>query len=374
MSISSPGFYRPTWAEIDTEAFFKNASVLARRAGRARLLAVLKADAYGHGAVPLARILERRSPRGFWGFGVSSVEEGRTLREAGLKSRILILGSLFPFDSFDAALRYGLTPTVASRSSARALARAAARAGTRTPVHIKVDTGMGRIGMTPATAAEAIPDIAALPALRLEGVYTHLAQAENASRVREQLGLFDRLIHSLRGQGLSFLAHAANSEALLLRPESRYDMARPGLALYGVPPAPGVRGLVPVLTWKTRVVFLKDVSKGTRVSYGGTWRASRRSRLATLPVGYADGYRRALSNRGEVLVRGRRCPVVWRVTMDQIIVDVTDARGADIGEEVVLLGRQGRASVTAEDMAAWADTIPYEILCGLSARVPRVYS
>jgi alanine racemase len=241
-------------------------------------------------------------------------------------------------------------------------------------VHIKVDTGMGRIGMTPATAAEAIPDIAALPALRLEGVYTHLAQAENASRVREQLGLFDRLIHSLRGQGLSFLVHAANSEALLLRPESRYDMARPGLALYGVPPAPGVRGLVPVLTWKTRVVFLKDVSKGTRVSYGGTWRASRRSRLATLPVGYADGYRRALSTRGEVLVRGRRCPVVGRVTMDQIIVDVTDARGADIGEEVVLLGRQGRASVTAEDMAAWADTIPYEILCGLTARVQRVYS
>jgi alanine racemase len=182
-SISSPGFYRPTWAEIDTEAFLKNASLLARRAGRARLMAVLKADAYGHGAVPLAQILERRSPRGFWGFGVSSVEEGRILREAGLKSRILILGSLFPFDSFDAALRYGLTPTVASRSSARALARAAARAGTRTPVHITVDTGMGRIGMTPATAAEAIPDIAALPALRLEGVYTHLAQAENASQI-----------------------------------------------------------------------------------------------------------------------------------------------------------------------------------------------
>jgi alanine racemase len=167
------------------------------------------------------------------------------------------------------------------------------------------------------------------------------------------------------------MAHAANSAATLLIPSARYDLVRPGVALYGAPPADGIRGLSPVLSWKTRIVYIKDVAKGARVSYGGTWKAPRRSRLATLPVGYADGYRRGMSGNAEVLIKGRRCPVAGRITMDQIIVDVTGVSGVTVGEEVVLLGRQGRDRITADEMARWAGTISYEIFCGISARVPR---
>jgi alanine racemase len=367
-------FFRPTWAEVDLGAFRRN---VQRAAGLLRkgtgLLAVLKADGYGHGAAPLARALADRPPRALWGIGVSSVEEGVSLRRAGVKDRILILGSLFPFDSFDEALRHGLTPTIASWASARALAKLAVGKRLRVPVHVKVDTGMGRIGMSPATAAEVIPRIAAEPGLRLEGVYTHLAQGDDAPRSREQLAPFDTLVRSLSARGLRPLFHAANSAGMFSLKGSHYGLVRPGLALYGAPPIPGVRDLHPVLSWKTRVVFLKTVPRGTAVSYAGTFRTSRRSRLATLPVGYADGYRRALSNRGQVLIRGRRCPVAGRVTMDQVVVDVTGLPGVDVGEEVVLLGAQGRERITADEMAAWAGTISYEIFCGISARVPRVY-
>lgn len=358
---------------MDLDAFLRNASFLSRRAGGAALLAVLKADAYGHGAVPLARALERRPPARFWGIGVSSVEEGLVLRQAGVKKRILILGSLFPFESFSAALEHGLTPTVASWASAQAVSRAAARRHLRAAIHVKVDTGMGRIGMTPATATQVLPKIASLPAIQLEGVYTHLAQGEDSKRCQGPLSLFDRLISACGSGGLSPLFHAANSAGMLLSPKSRYDLVRPGLALYGAPPSPAFRGLFPVLTWKTRVVYLKTVPPGTAVSYGGLWRAPRRARLATLPVGYADGYRRGMTGKAEVLIQGRRRPVVGRITMDQIVVDVTGLGGVDVGTEVVLLGAQGRGRITADEMAAWAGTISYEVLCGISGRVPRIH-
>lgn len=336
-------------------------------------MAVLKADGYGHGAVPLAKLLERRPPKNFWGIGVSSVEEGLALRAAGVKRRILILGSLFPFESFAVALENGLTPTVASWASAQAVSRAASRRRLRAAVHVKVDTGMGRIGMTSATAAQTLPRVAALPGLQLEGVYTHLARGEDPRRSREPLSLFDKLISDCRTQGLAPLFHAANSAGMLLSPDSRYDLVRPGLALYGAPPSPRFQGLAPVLTWKTRVVYLKTVPAGTPVSYGGLWRAPRRARLATLPVGYADGYRRGMTGNAQVLIQGRRCPVVGRITMDQIVVDVTALRGVDVGQEVVLLGAQGRERITADEMAGWAETISYEILCGISGRVPRIH-
>jgi alanine racemase len=290
-----------------------------------------------------------------------------------VRGPILILGSLFPFESFAAALENRLTPTIASWAAARALARAAERRGMSSPLHVKVDTGMGRVGMTPATAQAVLPRIAGMTSLRLEGVYTHLARAEDPRRSRDQLSLFDRLISGCRSAGLSPLFHAANSAGMLLSPAARLDLVRPGLALYGVPPAPGVQGLAPVLSWRTRVVFLKTVPRGTPVSYGAAWRAPRRSRLATLPVGYADGYRRALSGNARVLIKGRSVPVVGRVTMDQVVVDVTGVPGVDVGDEVVLLGSQGRRRITAVQMAEWAGTISYEILCGISGRVPRLY-
>jgi alanine racemase len=384
--------FRPTWAEIDEGAFLRNLSVLSRLAS-VPVIVVLKADGYGHGATLLAKAASEWSARRaavapessaegvvragapVWGFGVSSVEEGIALRDAGLKERVLILGSLFPFDGFEAALERGLTPTVASPAAAQALGKLAGRRGKPCGVHLKVDTGMGRIGVSPKAAAGAARAVAGEGSLRLEGVYTHLAQADSAEATRAQLALFDEAVAPFRAKGL--LRHVANSAAVLAHPEARYDAVRPGLALYGICPSESLRGaaeLSPVMTWKTRAVFLKTVKPGTSVSYGATFKVKRPSRLATLPVGYADGYRRGLSNRGFVLVKGRRCPVVGRVTMDQTIVDVTDVPGVDVGEEVVLLGAQGAERVRAEELAGWCDTIPYEIVCGVSARVPRVPS
>lgn len=368
--ISSKGF-RPTWVDIDVGAFRHNLRAVVGLLGRSvKILAVLKADAYGHGAVPLARAAQSLGNR-LWGFGVSSVEEGMALRGAGVSHRVLILGSLYPFESFDQVLAQDLTPTVASRLSALALAKRAKQRGRPAVCHIKIDTGMGRIGMAPETAQALIPTLKENPWVRVEGVYTHLASADNNASTEHQLKLFERTTASFQNG----LRHTANSGAVLARPHAHFDLVRPGLALLGAYPWPALQRVVslrPVLTWKSRVVFLKTVAKGTSVSYGGTWRASRRSRLATLPVGYADGYRRELSNRGSVLIRGRRCPVAGRVTMDQIVVDVTGATGVDVGEEVVLLGSQGNERVSVEEMAHIVGTIPYDIFCGISKRVPRV--
>ncbi len=365
-------FIRPTWAEIDVGAFRHNLkAVAAFLPHRVKIMAVLKADGYGHSAVPLAKASAVLGDR-LWGFGVSSVEEGVALRDAGIKQKILILGSLFPFTSFDTVLDRHLIPTVASRTSANALAQKAQRRGRPAPCHVKIDTGMGRIGMSPK-AFEAFASFPKNPWLKVEGIYTHLACAESASVTAQQLKLFNQTIKGF-GKGGGCL-HSANSGGVLARPGSYYNLVRPGLALYGVVPWPALGRTIdlrPVLSWKTRVVFLKTVCRGTPLSYGWTWRARRRSRIATLPVGYADGYRRDLSNKGQVLVKGRRCPVVGRVTMDQILVDVTGLTGIEVGEEVVLLGRQGQDQVSAEEMAGWAKTIPYEILCGISKRVPRV--
>jgi alanine racemase len=336
-------------------------------------MAVLKADAYGHGATPLACVTSVLGQR-LWGFGVSSVEEGLALRESGRTENILILGSLFPFESYDVVLKNKLIPTVASRVSAQALSLRAIHRGSPAPCHVKIDTGMGRIGMSPLTAREVLGSLLKNPALGVEGIYTHLACADSAVDTAHQLALFNKTLSGIR-KGSQCLLHAANSGAALARPAARYDVVRPGLVLYGVHPWPGLKRIVdlrPVLTWKTRVVFVKTIPRGTPLSYGWTWRARRRSRIATLPVGYADGYRRELSNRGEVLVKGRRCPVVGRVTMDQVLVDVTGVGGMEAGEEVVLIGSQGRERVSAEEMADRAGTIPYEIFCGLSKRVPRV--
>ncbi len=368
-------FLRPTWAVIHLKSFQNNLrAVSSRLASGVRSLPVLKADGYGHGAREMARAAAEAADVPQWGFGVSSIEEGISLREAGFKQPILILGSLFPFDGFESALKYDLTPTLASRLAAQELSRVAAKLKRCAAAHVKVDTGMGRIGVSPETALETIREISGQDALRLEGVYTHLAQADSPEETRKQLDRFKPVVDAARRLSPRPLVHAANSAAALLSPETHFDVVRPGLALYGLSPAPAadMAGFAPVMEWKTRIVFLKKVQPGTAVSYGGTFRARRVSWLATLPVGYADGYRRSLSNKGQVLVRGKRCPVAGRVTMDQIIVDVTDVPGVEVGDETVLIGKQGAERISAEEMAEWADTIPYEIVCGVSARVPRV--
>jgi len=268
-----------------------------------------------------------------------------------------------------AAVAHDLTPVVASLESARRLAEVAQKLGRRVDCHVKVDTGMGRIGAGPEAALGIVRHLSGLKAVRVQGIYTHLANAENDARFTAlQLKRFRSVVAVLSREGLRPpLVHAANSAGALRHPGARFDLVRPGLAAYGLVP-----GFEPALTLKSKIVFLKTVAKGAPISYGGTWRAKRPSRIATLPIGYADGYARSLSNKAAVLVGGRRCPVVGRVTMDQTMVDVTGSPSARVGDDAVLIGRQGRAEIPAAELSRLCGTIPYETATALSSRVPRV--
>lgn len=359
--------YRPTWAEVDLSKILKNLRRLRSRT-RTELMLVVKADGYGHGAVAVSRAAENTdSVR--W-FGVSSVEEGVVLREAGIRKPILILGSLYPFESMVAAVRRGLTPTVASLEAARLISRAARRR--RIACHLKIDTGMGRIGVRRGAAAEIAAYLKRAPRVRLEGVYTHLSCADTDARfTRRQLKLFREALSSVEtAAGLPRWIHAANSAAALRFSESRFNLVRPGLAAYGLYP-----GFEPALELKTKVVFTKNVPPRTPISYGALHHTRRRARIATLAVGYGDGLprRMSLGGRAAVLIRGQRCPIVGAMSMDMTMADITGVRGVRVGEEAVLIGRSGKRRIGVEDLARAAGTIPYEIVTALKARVPRVY-
>jgi alanine racemase len=367
---------RPTVAEIDLSALSANLRLIRKRIGPGReILAVVKADAYGHGAGAVSRrLLEEGVER----LGVATVEEGAELRDAGMTAPILLLGGVFPED-LEGAVACDLTPVVYSGEILQPLGRITSRMGKRAPVHVKVDTGMGRVGVPVAEAVPFIRQVVATEGIVLEGLMTHFADADLADKsfASRQLALFESLIRDLRGSGIAVpCCHVANSAAVLDFPPAFFNCVRPGLLLYGclpspdLPADPGVQG---VLSLKTRILYIKEVPAGTPISYGRTFITRRPSRIATLPIGYADGYSRALSNRGEVLIRGRRAPVVGRVCMDLTMVDVTDAPEAGSGDEAVLIGRQGGARITAEEVAERAGTIPYEILCGIGRRVRRVY-
>lgn len=390
MGVSRPSFvfprrfHRPTWAEVDLGRLQENLRLLRRRVGaETGLLFVVKGDGYGHGAVRVSRAAVESGAVDR--LGVSSVEEGIVLRDAGIRRPILILGSLYPFGSTLAAVRYGLTPTVASWDGARLIAQAAgkafaaARRFKRLRCHLKLDTGMGRIGVSWPSGLKVALELSRAPGVDLEGVYTHLACAEtDPAFTRLQLSRFKRAAQDMARAGLRVpLLHAANSAGALSYPQSRWDMVRPGIAAYGL----YGRDFQPVLSLKTKVVFLKNVKSQAPVSYGGLYRAKGTRRIATLPIGYADGLPRLASiprERGEkgpwcVLVRGRRCPVVGALTMDMTMVDVTGVAQPRVGEEVVLIGRQGKEEVTAAQLAKSARTITYELVTGLKPRVPRIY-
>jgi len=357
-------FFRPTWAEIDLGALVGNLRLLRKRVGPlVKLMFVVKANAYGHDAV-LCSLAAQKARAADW-LGVSSVEEGVALRGAGVRLPILVLGSLYPFESVLAAAAHDLTPIVASLESARRVAEAALRLRRTINIHVKVDTGMGRIGLRPEAALSLMKELAKLPGIRVQGIYTHMAKAENdAAFTARQLSAFNGVLKALDKEGLRPpLVHAANSAAALRQPRSRFDLVRPGLAAYGL-----CEGFSPVLTLKSKIVYIKTAPRGATVSYGATWRAKRVSRIATLPIGYGDGYARALSNRASVLVGGKRCPVIGRITMDQTMIDVTDAPRARVGDDVVLLG----SGVPASELARLCGTIPYETATALSSRVPRV--
>lgn len=366
---------RPVWVEVDLGAVRHNVAALARSAAPAALMAVVKADAYGHGAVPVARAAVDAGAA--W-LGVALVEEGVELRSGGLEVPVMVLSEPPP-GAAPVVVDRGLTPVVYTRAGIEALAAAAAARGERLGVHLKVDTGMRRVGCAPAEACGLAAAIAGEPSLALEGVCTHLAVADEPGHpfTTEQLARFDAVLADLAAAGIRPpVRHVANSAAVLggLRP---YEVVRVGLAVYGVAPAPALDGVVdlrPALSLHARVSHVKHVEAGEGISYGLRHRFEAPTRVATVPVGYADGVPRALGAAGgEVVVRGRRRPIVGTVTMDQLMVDVGDD-AVEVGEEVVLLGRQGDVEVTACEWAARLGTIPYEVVCGIGPRVPRCHA
>ncbi len=367
-------FYRPTWAEINTTAFNHNLSFIKSRLhSKTKILAVVKANAYGHMVVPIARLAEKA---GVAMLGVASIEEGIYLREHGIKMPILILGSIYPLDNLAVVVKHNLIPSISSAQGVIELMRLGSRLKKTLQFHLKVDTGMGRIGILPQSALTLLKKIAGRREISMSGMYTHFSEADSdPAYTRLQFSKFMEVVKTARKLGINFTAHCANSAALLKYPEMQLDMVRPGIALYGLSPWQKIDkkiDLSPVLTWKSAVVYLKNVNKGTPISYGRTFTARKPMTVATLPVGYADGYPRSLSNRSEVLIRGRKCRVLGRVTMDMMIVDVTRVPNPAIGDEVVLVGTQGKERIRVEDLAAIAGTISYEITCGISHRVPRI--
>jgi alanine racemase len=366
---------RPTRVEISLSAIEANVGVACRLAATARLMAVVKADAYGHGAVPVAETVLRAGAT--W-LGVATPEEGALLREAGIRSPILVLGPTPP-DQAELSVIHGLDQCVTDPTQVEALDRAAEARGGIVAAHLKVDTGMGRVGVAPREVRRLAERIGALRGVRLVGLMTHFAEAEaeEPAFTREQLTRFLEAEGALREAGIRVpLLHAANSAALLYHPAARLNLVRPGILLYGCHPGrprPGDPVLRPALRFRTAISQVKVLPAGASVSYGRMFVAPREMRVATLPVGYADGLSRLLSNRGQVLIRGRRAPIVGRVCMDMTMVDVTDLAEVRPGDEVVLIGRQGEDEITADLHAAWQGTISYEVLCRIGPRVPRVY-
>ncbi|MEE9386922.1 MAG: alanine racemase [Nannocystaceae bacterium] len=365
---------RPTHLRVDLTALGRNLKVIRGASGDARVMAILKADAYGHGLLPIAHKL---ADLGVDYFGVAFAEEGIALRQAGIEAPILVLGGLVGYQ-LKHFLDYHLEITAASPFKARQISDEATRLGRVARVHIKVDTGMGRLGVRPETAVQLALQLRTLPGVETVGIYSHLveAEAEHSACTDAQVGALRDVLARLRGLGLHLpRAHLANTAAILRCPEARFDMVRPGIGLYGVTPGAkpevGVE-LWPVLSARTEVVFVKGIRKGAGIGYGHTWHAPRDGWVATLPVGYGDGYPRALSNRGEVLIGGRRFAVVGNMSMDQTTIWLDDAMFS-VGTEVVLLGRQGGEEIGAWELAGHGGTIAYDILCGWAARVPRVY-
>jgi alanine racemase len=367
---------RPVWAEVDLGAVRRNAGRLAERVAPARLCAVVKAYGYGHGPV---RVAEAALAGGASWLAVALVEEGAALRRAGITEPVLLLSEPPPA-AMGAVVALDLTPAVYTAPGIAAAAEAVAASGRERPlpVHLKVDTGMNRVGASPAEALALALDVTRRPELELEGLWTHLAVADEPADefTRLQLDRFEKARAELAGEGLHPMLHAANSAAALVVPEARYDLVRCGIALYGLAPGPALEGclpLEPALSLKARVSHVKRVDAGERISYGRRYAVTEGATVATVPIGYADGVPRRLSAvGGEVLLGGRRRPIAGTVTMDQLMVDCGDDAVA-VGDEVVLLGHQGAERIGAEEWAARLDTISYEIVCGIGARVPRVF-
>lgn len=367
---SAEASLRPTRAEVLLDAIGHNLRVVRRAANGRKVLAVVKADAYGHGVIPVAHRLQAE---GVDGFGVALAEEGIELREAGINRAILVLNGISGGAHRD-IIAAGLTPVLYEISEASAFE--AVSEGRPIDVHLKVDTGMGRLGVPMAELTDFLRDLRRYPSIRIVGLMTHLSTADSEPEyVTEQLagfkhaeGLVRRFGHEPR------VLHAANSAALFRHPETHFDWVRPGISLYGYPGSDSIEvPLRPAMRWRTEVLRVRTLQPGESAGYGRSFRATRETRLATIPLGYGDGLLRSASNRGHVLIRGTRCPIVGNIAMDLTTVDVSEVPDVAIGDEALLLGEQGGAALDARDLAEAAGTIPYEVLTNVSRRVPRVY-
>jgi alanine racemase len=377
---------RPTWAEVSLTLLRRNFRVVQEHVKRGvSVCAVVKADAYGHGAVECSRALEEEGAN--W-LGVTSLDEAIPLREAGIGARILLMTGFWRGEE-EEIVRLRLTPTVWEIWHLEALERAAAELGVaHQPIHLKVDSGMGRLGVRPEGLPAVCSVLQASKHLKLEGLSTHLASSEvlDAPSVEEQLKAFAKARQFLESGGAKpVLVHIANTSAVISRKETWNNMVRPGLALYGyylpfqragrdVSGSGWRLSVKPVLTWKTRILSLRNAGPNEALGYGGIYTTKAPARIAVLPVGYADGFNRQLSSRGRVIVREHYAPIVGRISMDLTMVDVTGIPGTEVGDEVILLGATDVLSVDAQEQAEIANTIPYEILCNISKRVPRKYS
>ena len=399
-----------TWAEIDLDAIAHNARGLKRCVGeKTELMAVVKANGYGHGAVPVAKVaLDNGASR----LAVHRTLEGVQLRQAGITAPVLIMGYTLPAQA-ETIVRWNLTPTASTPEQARALSAAASHRGKVLPIHVKVDTGMGRFGLLPGEVVDLVQAISALPGLILEGLYTHFALADAADKTYtlQQFEIYLEVVKRLEEAGFTIpIKHVANSAATLHLPQTHLDMVRCGIALYGLRPSSEVDPTIPLrpaMALKSRVARVRTLPTGSSISYGCTYTTRGPTLVALVPVGYGDGYHRLLSNRGQVLIRGQRASIVGRVCMDQLVVKVTaptpnpspESRGGEEAprppaslppqswgergaggspnvqqdDEVVLLGRQGDDEITAEEVGAWAETINYEVTTSISPRVTRVY-
>ena len=366
----------PTYATVNLAALAHNLSCIKRYLSPGcDVLAIVKANAYGHGAEETARALARQ---GIGRFAVASLDEGIALRQAGISASIVVLGALFEEQVSD-LVAHKLTPVVSDGQILPALAKAASSHTAPYPIHLKVETGMGRLGFSSEELLSLLDNPLLQNPLQVEGMMTHLADADgkDGTFTERQLGAFRIVVDQIRQRGISLpLVHAANSAAIVRFFDAHFSLVRPGIMLYGyhtlpaTVPAPRLR---PVLSLHTKIVQLRTIPRGGTVSYNGTFVATRPTRIAVLPIGYADGYSRQLSHRGSVLIRGRRASIVGLVCMDMIMVDVTDMAQLQVGETVTLIGQQGGESIWADEVAGWTDTIPYEVLCGIGSRVPRLY-
>ncbi len=363
-----------TWAEIDLNAIRHNFRVLRKLAGTAKILTVIKADAYGHGMLPIVKLLVREKVDFI---GLSNLNEGITLRRAGIKTPILLFETTLA-EQAKAIIDHELTPTVCTHELAVALNRYAQKCRRIVDIHVKVDTGMGRLGVWYEEALGFIKKLSRFSNLRIQGICTHFPSADtDRAFTQKQIQQFSALVGQLKRSGLNIpYVHAANSMGLAGYKAPILNLARPGLMLYGLYPRPELErriSLRPVMSVHSKVIFLKRIEKGRSISYGRTFIAPRPMTVATLPIGYSDGYLRGLSGKADVLIGGRRCPVLGRVTMDQIVVDVSKVKNPRLGMPVVILGKQGKNKICAHELAQLAHTIPYEIVCSLGSRLPRVY-